>query len=256
MEVVTQHCSNADLQRYWTLSATPEVLDLCPSLVGRAAFVYYCPRGKNAWLVVHLLALTVNFVSQVGCESSAHSHDVCSVRGEVKDRALDDKRDLPCRLSLTSQALNIKEHHSAGSMNASICLMLHIFLCSGCNLEAWKGKAVHSAFWQGSQRGQQQHRADAFTVKLCASVAYDLFENSECLSGAAFSELLQSALFQMNFSYLFLLERSVVWTKCLDACLFSDALGFLLLCTSPYSAPATGFLFGLRQLIWGKGCWL
>ena len=77
--------------------------------------------------------------------------------------------------------------------------------------------------------------ADAFTLKLFASSAYDLFENAERFSGTVFSELLQSALFQMNFKYIFLLECFVVWIKCLDACIFSYGLGFLLACSSLFS---------------------
>ena len=69
------------------------------------------PRRKKAWLVTdisHLLALTVNFISHVGFESSAHSEDVWSIRSEVTDRSHDDERDLLCRLSLTVHVLNVK----------------------------------------------------------------------------------------------------------------------------------------------------
>lgn len=65
---------------------------------------------------------------------------------------------------------------------------------------------------------------------------------TECFSGTVFSELLWSALFQMNFRIISLLECFVVWT---NACIFSYDLGFLLVCISHDSATATGLLFWL-----------
>lgn len=55
-----------------------------------------------------MLALTVNFVSQVGGESAAHSGDVCSVGVEVVDQSIGDKGDLLVRSSKTDLVLNIK----------------------------------------------------------------------------------------------------------------------------------------------------
>lgn len=55
---------------------------------------------------IHLLALTPNFISLIGCESCAHSDDLWSIRLQVEDRSLDDVDDVLCRLSFHSLQLD------------------------------------------------------------------------------------------------------------------------------------------------------
>ena len=60
-----------------------------------------------------MLTFTVNFVSQVGGESTAHSGDVYSIVPEVVDQSIGDKGDpLGCS-SKSEQVLNMKSQHAA-----------------------------------------------------------------------------------------------------------------------------------------------
>lgn len=69
------------------------------------------PRETNARShrgTIPLLALTVNFISHVGGESTAHREDIFSIRPEVVDQSIGNKGDLLGRCPKTDLVLNNK----------------------------------------------------------------------------------------------------------------------------------------------------
>ena len=75
-------------------------------------------KARSVALRIPMLTLTVNFVSQVGGESTAHSGDVNSIVPEVVDQSIGDKGDLLGRSSKTNLVLNNKNQHSAKSVRS------------------------------------------------------------------------------------------------------------------------------------------
>ena len=70
-------------------------------------------KARSVTLRIPMLTLTVNFVSKVGGESTAHSGDINSVGVEVVDQSIGDKGDpLGCS-SKSEQVLSMKSQHAA-----------------------------------------------------------------------------------------------------------------------------------------------
>lgn len=64
-------------------------------------------KARSLRDTIPLLALTVNFVSHVGGDSTAHREDIGSIRTQVVDQSIGDKGDLLGRSSMTNLVLSI-----------------------------------------------------------------------------------------------------------------------------------------------------